>query len=192
MWLRSDKRKSHSRSFCVHIIVYKNPAVVPVPVMTVTKFSTPLPWPNFLSASAAQLPSLSTQTGKCKASETGVLRSTEDHSWISFVECRTTPSCGFTRPPVEIPEQQIVKEGYIFFFTLREYELQVFSYQHPVFYSWGARHPAWHLCTSSIRDASCLQMSLDWSLCIFSLSCPEQWGKEGGMKGENHRDSVPP
>lgn len=74
--------------------------------MTVTKFSTPLPWPNFLSASAAQLPSLSTQTGNCSASEIGVRRSTEHHSWISFVEWRTTPSCGFTRPPVDTPEKK--------------------------------------------------------------------------------------
>ncbi|TNN64361.1 hypothetical protein EYF80_025402 [Liparis tanakae] len=48
-------------------------------------------WPS----SAAQ------KTGRCSASEMGVLRSTEDHSWISFVECRTTPSWGFTRPPVD-------------------------------------------------------------------------------------------
>lgn len=82
----------------------ENPDFSPVPVMTVTKFSTPLPWPNFLSAKAAQLPSLSTQTGRCRASEIGVLRSTEDHSWISFVESRTKPSCGFTRPPVDTPK----------------------------------------------------------------------------------------
>lgn len=86
---------------------------IPVPVMRVTKFSTPFPWPNFLSARAAQLPSLSTQTGKCSASDIGVRRSTELHSWISFVEWSTTPSRGFTRPPVEMPtpHQAHVKKG---------------------------------------------------------------------------------
>lgn len=78
--------------------------LLPVPVISVTKFSRPLPWPNFLSAMAAQLPSLSTHTGRCKVSDRGVLRSTEFHSWISLVECSTIPSRGFTRPPVDIPE----------------------------------------------------------------------------------------
>lgn len=78
----------------------------PVPVMSVTKFSIPFPWPNFLSARAAQFPSLSTQTGKCRASDIGVRRSTELHSWMSFVEWSTIPSRGFTRPPVEIPKSQ--------------------------------------------------------------------------------------
>lgn len=78
--------------------------LLPVPVISVTKFSKPFPWPNFLSAMAAQFPSLSTHTGRCKVSDKGVLRSTEFHSWISLVECSTIPSRGFTRPPVEIPE----------------------------------------------------------------------------------------
>lgn len=78
--------------------------LLPVPVISVTKFSRPFPWPNFLSAKAAQLPSLSTHTGRCKVSDRGVLRSTEFHSWISLVECSTIPSRGFTRPPVEMPE----------------------------------------------------------------------------------------
>lgn len=80
------------------------PPFSPVPVMSVTKFSCPFPWPNFLSAMAAQFPSLSTHTGRCKVSERGVLRSTEFHSCISLVECSTIPSWGFTQPPVEMPE----------------------------------------------------------------------------------------
>lgn len=79
-------------------------AILPVPVMMVTKFSTPLPWPNFFSARAAQLPSLSTQTGRWRASEMGVRMSMELHSWISLVEWRITPSWGFTLPPVDTPE----------------------------------------------------------------------------------------
>ncbi len=71
----------------------------------VTKFSMPFPWPNFLSARAAQLPSLSTHTGRWSALERGVRMSTELHSFISLVEWRTIPSCGFTRPPVLTPER---------------------------------------------------------------------------------------
>lgn len=81
----------------------------PVPVIMVTKFSTPFPCPNFFSARAAQLPSLSTHTGRWRALERGVRISTELHSFISLVEWRTTPSCGFTRPPVLTPERNAKK-----------------------------------------------------------------------------------
>lgn len=106
------------RSHCSHCQIKEKPTILetssskgrkqvnkPVPVIMVTKFSTPLPWPNFLSARAAQFPSLSTHTGRWRALERGVRMSTELHSFISLVEWRTTPSCGFTRPPVLTPER---------------------------------------------------------------------------------------
>lgn len=148
--------------------------------MTVTKFSTPLPWPNFRSANAAQFPSLSTQTGRPRASEIGVLRSTEDHSWINLVEWRTTPSCGFTRPPVEIPEKQIetfkskncVSSSQQVF--IKDVEFHLFSYQHQVSCSWGAQHPAQHLYTFLTSVESCQHKPLDWLQCIFWRCCPGQ------------------
>lgn len=151
-------------------VILRHTHFSPVPVMTVTKLSTPLPWPNFFSASAAQLPSLSTQTGRPRASEMGVLRSTEDHSWISLVEWRTMPSCGFTRPPVEIPNVWRKKTQYMFEIPIAQLHSCfrssrgrscTFPYQRPGSCSWAAQHLALLLCTSLISNASCPRRSSD-------------------------------